>query len=223
MPPWYARWAYHGGLPIDARETMSNPTAEPGTRTTLRQQAQQQLVAGIAPASRGWGVSVEALALLHRLASSPGSADDALKLLHELQVHQVELDLQQAQIETNEQELGDEAARYRALFERAPVAHFVLDAGGRITQSNRAGAALLGLRSSELCGRRFDEFLSADSQLPLAALLRDARTDAAFPCRTVRPGRDPMELRHWKISASSQPESDAIQLIVCDGAGSPAD
>jgi PAS domain-containing protein len=200
---------------------MSDPIADPGPRATLRQQAQQQLVAGIAPASRGWGVSVEALALLHRLASTPASAGDALNLLHELQVHQVELDLQQAQLEANEHELAEELARYRALYEHAPVANFVLDDGGRIVECNRAGAILFGASSGEICGRRFDEFLSADSRLPLAGLLRDARAGATNPCRMVRPGRDPINAQNWRISASAVDGCDAIQLVVSDGAGSP--
>ncbi len=200
---------------------MSKPIPDPDSRATLRHQAQQQLVAGIAPASRGWGVSVEALAMLHRLASTPASAGDALNLLHELQVHQVELDLQQAQLEANEHELVDELARYRALFEQAPVAQFVLDAGGRIVECNRAGAELFGGSGNDVCGRRFDEFLSPDSQLPLAALLRDARGGMAKPCRTVQPGRDPSASRSWRIAASALQASDVIQLVVTDGAGSP--
>lgn len=200
---------------------MSDPIAEAGTVPTLRQQAHQQLAAGTAPASRGWGVGVDALTLLHRLASSPSSAADALKLLHELQVHQVELDLQQAQSEANEHELTEQLAHYRALYEQAPIAHFVVDLGGRVLESNRAGADLLGTRGSELSGRRFDEFLSPDSQLPLAALLRDVRAGAVSPCCLVRPQGDSTGTQRWRISASGMPESGAIQLVVTIGAGSP--
>lgn len=200
---------------------MSDPNADPGSRPTLRQQAQQQLVAGIAPASRGWGVSVEALTLLHRLASTPASATDALNLLHELQVHQVELDLQQAQLEANELELAEELARYRALYVQAPVAHFVLDAGGRIMECNRAGTELLGASGSEVSGRRFDEFLSPDSQLPLAALLRDVQNGVANPRRTVQSKRGSIDSRSWRLTASSIAASDTIQLVVTDGAASP--
>lgn len=200
---------------------MSDPNADPGSRSTLRQQAQRQLVAGIAPASRGWGVSVEALTLLHRLASTPASASDALNLLHELQVHQVELDLQQAQLEANEHELAEELARYRALYEQAPIAHFVLDAGGRIMECNRAAAELFGANGSEVSGRRFDELLSPDSQLALAALLRDVQGGVVNPCRTVQLKRGSIDPRSWRLTASSIAASDTIQLIVTDGAGAP--
>lgn len=200
---------------------MPDPIAEPGSQATLRQQAQQQLVAGIAPVSGGWGVSVEALALLHRLASAPASAADALKLLHELQVHQVELDLQQAQIEANEHEMSEELARYRGLYDHAPVAQFVVDAGGRIVEINRTGARLLGISNSDACGRRFDEFLAPDSRLLLAALLRDVRSGGTNTCCAVRPERGTHETSLWQIFASALPGSDSVQMVVTDGAGSP--
>lgn len=202
---------------------MSESTGDAGSNVTLRQRAQQQLVAGIAPASRSGGVSVEALALLHRLASSPASASDALSLLHELQVHQVELDLQQAQLEATEQELTDDLAHYRALFERAPIAHVVLDASGRIVNCNRAGAERFGSSISEVCGRRFNEYLSADSRLALAALLRDARTEASNPRRTVRPRSGPGGSPGWQITASTVPGSDVVQLMIFDAAASAQD
>ena len=200
---------------------MSDLTSDPDLRATLRQQAHEQLKAGIAPASRGWGVSVEALTLLHRLASTPDSAADAMKLLHELQVHQVELDLQQAQLEANERDMAEELARYRALYEYAPVAHFVLNACGRIEQCNRAGAEWLGIRRNEAEERRFDELLSADSRLPLAALLRDVRGGVVNPCRSVRRAGDPLDVSPWRITAGALPDSDAVLLVVTDGAGSP--
>lgn len=199
---------------------MSTPTAVANGQASLRQQAHAQLAAGSAPASRGWGVSVDALTLLHRLASAPASAADALKLLHELQVHQVELDLQQAQLETNERELGDELARYRTLYAWAPVAFYVLDAGGRIQECNRAGADRLGVGGSEVGGRRFDEFLSADSRLPFAALLRDARCDAVGPCRTVQPATGSVDSLRWRVAAGGVPGSDAILVVVTDDAAS---
>ncbi len=200
---------------------MSDPIANAGSRATLRQQAHQQLTSGLAPPSRDWGVSVEALALLHRLASTPASAADALKLLHELQVHQVELDLQQAQLEANEHELADDLARYRALFEQGPIPHFVLDVGSRIVECNRAAAILLGSGSADVIGRSLDEFLTADSQLPLAALLRDVRSGAANPFCVVRPVAAADDSRHWRLAASTLPTGDAIQLVVTDSAASP--
>ena len=76
----------------------------------LRQSAVERLVKGIAPATRGSSLGTEALTLLHGLASTPQTASDALKLLHELQVHQVELDLQHEQAEQECRQLAEDKA-----------------------------------------------------------------------------------------------------------------
>lgn len=200
---------------------MSELTTDPSLQANLRQQAQQQLVAGIAPASRSWGISVEALAMLHRLASSPSSAADALKLLHELQVHQVELDLQEAQIETNEREMAGELAHYRALFQHAPLAQFVLDADGRIEACNRAGVALLGAPIAGVEGRPFGEFLTPDSRPQLAELLAAAQAGAARAAATLCPRPDSGASQSWRIEACAVEAGDTLLLVVHQGAGSP--
>ena len=71
----------------------------------MRLHAETVLKEGSAPPTKGWPTGVGTLSLLHELASTPARADEALKLLHELQVHQVELDLQHEQMEATRREL----------------------------------------------------------------------------------------------------------------------
>src|ERR1035437_51261 len=90
-----------------------------------------------------------------------GSQDECQNLIHELQVHQVELereneDLKKALSEMAEMEL------YTALFDFAPVGFFFLERNGTIRQVNRAGARLLGVECNELTHRRFQSFVSDD-------------------------------------------------------------
>lgn len=198
---------------------MPTPTTDPEALSWLRQRAQQQLAAGTAPTTRAGGVGVEALALLHRLASNPDSAADALKLLHELQVHQVELDLQQAQLEFTERELAGELAHYRALFEHAPVAHCVIDEGGRILRCNRAGIGLLG--GGDVGGRRFDAFLASADRPVFAAMLGEVRAGHAHPGCAVRPDDAGSNARFWRVAASTVPTTRAVQLVITDGAAPP--
>jgi PAS domain-containing protein len=101
--------------------------------------------------------------LLYRLSSDPASASDALKLLHELQTHQVELDLQHAQLLESENELHAQLAHYRALYEQAPIGYLVLEGDGRILQSNRAAAELLGLDAAR-AGESFARQLAQPGQ-----------------------------------------------------------
>jgi PAS domain S-box-containing protein len=137
----------------------------------LRTHAEDKLKQGSAPPTHGWLTSSDALILLHKLASSPDSAGDALKLLHELQVHQVELDLQREQLEASESELNEELIHCARLYDFAPVGYFSVTPEGRINRVNLAGAALCGQDRAELLGRRIDDFLAPESQPVLQQLV----------------------------------------------------
>ena len=115
--------------------------------------------------------SAAALAILHDLASSPATAADSLKLLHELQVHQVELDLQEEELRRSVAEL--EAALYRQvqLYDSAPAGCFTIDRSTALCELNRTGARLLGFDRDAVLGRALDSFLEPDSSRALHAAL----------------------------------------------------
>lgn len=151
---------------------MHTPTAEPLDQQHLRVNAEARLKAGTAPSSSGWTVSVDALTLLHRLASNTSSADDALKLLHELQVHQVELDLQHAQLEANERELAGDLARYKSFYDLAPVGYLILDSEGAIVEVNHAAAVLFEMGVNALAGHHIDDVVRTESRTAILDLLK---------------------------------------------------
>lgn len=135
-----------------------------GDVSKLRVDAEYRLKHGAAPPTKGWPTGVNALNLLFDLASNPNSAVDALRLLHELQVYQVELDLQHEQLEITRDELSEDLAHYKGLYEFAPMAHFCLSHQDDIVDSNLAGAALFGVGLDELYGCSLDSFLAPDSR-----------------------------------------------------------
>jgi PAS domain S-box-containing protein len=143
---------------------MSTPVIQPAELMKLRHDAETRLKNGAAPTSLGWSLGVNALSLIHKLASSPASAPDALKLLHEVQVHQVELDLQHEQIETTQRELGEGLARYRELYERVPVACLALGPRRDILDCNSMAAEMAGAPREELLGRGFEECIASSSR-----------------------------------------------------------
>src|SRR6266700_7345147 len=108
----------------------------------LRHVAEELLRDGIPPPAYGWSTGVDALNVLHNLAGSPESAADALKLLHELQVYQVELAMQREQLEQSRAEVAESLERYVERFDFAPVGYFALEPDGRIVEGNLAGADL---------------------------------------------------------------------------------
>jgi PAS domain S-box-containing protein len=118
----------------------------------LRQEAEETLMAQ--PARQG--------------AQSSGalSRDEALALVHELQVHQIELELQNEELVRTRQEAESLRDRYIDLYDFAPVGYITLDAAGVIHEVNLTGSLLLSMNRQSLIGTRFGAFLNPDS-LPL--------------------------------------------------------
>ena len=160
--------------------------------TKLRQIAEDRLGDGTAPATQGGSAGIQALLLLHDLAISPNTASDALKLLHELQVHQVELDLQHEQAEQDRCQFAEDMSNYVALFDLAPFAYFALSSEGLIVAANRiasrwlaAGAGDEGIGANgtggtgEWTGRRLEDLLALECRARLRAMLGALRKDGS--------------------------------------------
>jgi PAS domain S-box-containing protein len=154
---------------------MTAQSSEPLKQQVMRRRAEERLKEGSAVPTNGWLTSLDALNLLHKLASSPDSAADALKLLHELQVYQVELDLQHDQLEASERELSEDLLQCSRLYDFAPMGYFSVSPQGKIDRVNLAGAALCGEDRAELIGRRVDDFLAPESRPVLGQFLARVR------------------------------------------------
>jgi PAS domain S-box-containing protein len=194
---------------------MSQPVTKPSRNTQLRREAEARLKAGAAAAtSRSLGV--DALEMLHRLSSSPETAADALKLLHELQVHQVELDMQSEELSLNEHRLVEEFSRYKELYEFAPHGYFMVDFHGEIIESNRAGAELFGVARDQLTGESITRFLSAESCPVMASLLQSAENDHGTRTGEVILAGKAGALRRLQVVAKVSPDKRCILLACCE-------
>jgi PAS domain-containing protein len=89
---------------------------------------------------------------------------DIKKLLHELQVHQIELEMQNEELrETNE--IAESALKkYTMLYDLAPMGYFTLAADGTILELNFTGAEMLGDRRFSLVNSNFKLFISEQSR-----------------------------------------------------------
>ena len=92
------------------------------------------------------------------------SEAETIKLIHELEVHHLELELQNEElIETRARALED-AEKYVELYEFAPVGYFTLSNEGEIIELNLAGSQLLGKEREQLKNKRFVFFITSDTK-----------------------------------------------------------
>jgi PAS domain S-box-containing protein len=85
------------------------------------------------------------------------------KLIHELNVHQVELELQNEEL-YQAMELAESARKkYTELYNFAPTGYFTLGNEGRIIESNPAGAGMLGKKPAEIHDQKFRRYVTKDS------------------------------------------------------------
>ena len=85
---------------------------------------------------------------------------DALALVHELQVHQIELEMQNEELKLAKLETEDVLAKYSDLYDFAPMGLFAFDEQGKIQEINLAGAKLLGAERRKLISRHFQQFVA---------------------------------------------------------------
>src|SRR5438128_6773449 len=82
--------------------------------------------------------------------------------IKELQVHQLELEIQNRELRETQQQLTRSRMRYADLYDFSPIGYASLDENGRIEEINITGGKLLGDNPHKLIGRSFKEFISED-------------------------------------------------------------
>lgn len=89
---------------------------------------------------------------------------DADALIHELQVHQVELEMQNEELRNSRVELEKLHEKYYDLYDFAPVGYFTLDLTSKITEVNNTGANLFGFRKKNLIENFFRFYITNESK-----------------------------------------------------------
>ena len=135
--------------------------------------------------------------LLESAAAEPDETDllspeATRQLLHELRVHQFELEMQNEELRGAQLDLEASRARYVELYDLAPVGYCSVGASGLIEHANLAAAALLGIARGALVRQRFSRFVFRDDQ------------DAYY-------------LQRKQLLECGQPQSFELRLLRSDG------
>ena len=163
---------------------MSKQAKGSGTRAELRLRAVRRLTSPDG-SERTRVNALAALGVLHEMSLSPATAADALALMHELQVHQVELDLQEDELRNSRAEVEAALVRSNQLYDSAPVALFTIERNTALVELNQTGARLLGGEPEALRGRPLAGFLTPSGGDALHILLSRVAEGLAAPACTL--------------------------------------
>ena len=154
----------------------------------------------------------EAQALRHPL-------DAAIKgdnLAHELQVHQIELEMQNENLRGAQLALEESRDRYHDLYEFAPAAYLTLSREGLITQMNLTASDLLGVDRHQLLKQRFEHYVSADSKnVWHQHLIRARQSNRKYTCELIL-NRADQKKRFVHLNSQYQKRDDCLHIALTD-------
>ena len=129
---------------------MTSKDNRPGDATELRRQAEEKIAREREAHSR------EGLETL--------SPEEIRRLIHELRVHQIELEMQNEELRRAHGELEDSRARYFQLYDLAPVGYCTISEMGLMLEANLTAATLLGVTRGALVKQPFARFILKEDQ-----------------------------------------------------------
>lgn len=135
------------------------------------------------------------------------SPEDVQRLVYELQINQIELQLQNEELQRAQLELATARDRYGDLYDFAPVGYVTLSSEGVVLEANLTAATLLGTERAHLVGMRLERFLRADGRDTLTRHLRRFHTEQGLrTCEVAvpRPDGPPMTLKLESVAVGEE-------------------
>jgi diguanylate cyclase (GGDEF)-like protein/PAS domain S-box-containing protein len=159
----------------------------------------------------------DARAQLARAPKAKGTVRPAEELLHELQVHQMELEMQNEELRRAQVALEESRDRYMDLYEFAPVGYLTVTAEGLISEVNHTGATLLHLPRKKLLQRRFANLIVPRDRdrwhrLFISVLRHEERQDSEFALERGNGVAFPARLDCARVAAGDTPPAARITL-----------
>jgi two-component system, sensor histidine kinase PdtaS len=139
-------------------------------------------------------------------------------VLHELHIHQIELEMQNEELRRSHVELDAARSRYFDLFDLAPVGYFTIDDKGLVIEANLTGANLLGLTRTEVVGQPFSRFIAYDDQdvyyLHRKKLLETGEHQIC-ELRMNKNSREPVQWVQVEASLATGHDGGQACLVIC--------
>jgi PAS domain-containing protein len=124
----------------------------------------------------------------------PAMESDEKKLLHELQVHQIELEMQNEELRQAYETAETALRKYTMLYDLSPLGYLTLEKDGTICELNFTAADMLGERRFSMVGSNFILFISEDSKPVFNMFLSNVFTSNAKESCKVMLGHENIPL-----------------------------
>jgi len=151
--------------------------------------------------------------LVTRREISTFANDDVQQLVHELQVHQIELEMQNEELRVTQREVERSQEEYQELFHCAPVGYVLLNAAGDVVRANSAVLTLLDVSRKRLLQRGLRAFVAAADQPLLEEHFHIVRKQARTTCEVRLRARGDVR-HHVRVDMSSMPSRAGECLVV---------
>jgi signal transduction histidine kinase len=133
------------------------------------------------------------------------SNEEVSKLLNELQVYQLELEMQNDELKASYQTLEQERAKFMGLYDLAPVGYFILNYFGIIEETNQNGTDLLKASKKGILGRRFQSFIATHSWEDFYAFLHKMQNGDGKMSAEIQLNLKGEEVIHTRIEGIAIP------------------
>jgi two-component system, chemotaxis family, sensor kinase Cph1 len=147
------------------------------------------------------------------------SPESARRVLHELRVHQIELEMQNEELRRTQEDLELSRERYFDLYDLAPVGYFTLSEQGLILEANLTGAKLLGTARGSLVRQPLSRFILPEDQ-DIYYLRRKTLLETGIPqaweLRVLKKDATPCWVRVEAITAQGIDGAPVWRAVVSD-------
>lgn len=158
----------------------------------------------------------ELLKQKHGEAPKPDPAADVKKLLHELQVHQIELEMQNEELRQAYETAESALKNYTMLYDLSPLGYLTLASDGTILELNFTAADMLGERRFSMVGSNFNLFIAEDSKPVFNDFLRNVFVSHAKESCKVMLGHDHTPLIQVYVEGIVTGDDNKCLLSVVD-------
>lgn len=141
------------------------------------------------------------------------------RILHELRVHQIELEMQNEELRQTQIELDAQRERYFDLYDLAPVGYCTLSEAGLILEANLTAAVLLGVSRNNLVGQLMSKFVHKEDQNNYYLYRKKkfkSDENFSFELRLLRENNPPFWAHLVTIAAKNSDNISVVRLVMSD-------